>query len=149
MRCPRRRIISAVALAVAAAAATGCVGEEAPRVERIADAYPTPWAIDFTELSGSRRGEQVDATIRFTSPLDTLVVELECRLTPECELVSGRFRAVDVGARVHGEVRPLSLTFQGGQGGRPALGARLELVSETGAKLYRLTLPPTELEPSR
>ncbi|MBD3163019.1 MAG: hypothetical protein GF346_11420 [Candidatus Eisenbacteria bacterium] len=144
----RTRTVRTVALACLLAL-LGCAGEEIPRVERLIDPYPAPWEIDFAGLTGSRRGERVEATIRFESPVDTLVVDLACRLTPACEMVSGRFRAVDVGARVEGSVRPLSLTFQGGQGGRPAFGARLELVSEAGTRLYRVTLPPTELSPAR
>lgn len=119
----------------------GCTNNAEPRLEGWEDGAFKPLALVDYEISGQRDGGTTRAVVILTlASGEVLRVDLEIVYNPTPVMQSGRW-SLDGPGGGDGEVRPLSVTFLGGQGEGPSVGGRFRL-DENGRARFRLFLPP-------
>jgi len=98
------------------------------------------------QVRGTRVGDRLDAEATFGDGSSTLTVEMRFAIGAPTKLESGRWQWTRNGHLTSGTVTERSVMFLGGQDGPPSIGGRLDLRDATGAAIYRITIPTTELK---
>lgn len=98
------------------------------------------------QVRGTRVGDRLDAEATFGDGLSTLTVEMRFAIGAPTKLESGRWQWTRDGRLMSGTVTERSVMFLGGQDGPPSIGGRFDLRDATGAAIYRITIPTTELK---
>ena len=98
------------------------------------------------QVRGTRNGDRLDAEAKFGDESSTLTVELRFDIGSPTKLNSGRWQWTRDGHLTNGTVAERSVMFLGGQDGPPSIGGRFDLLDATGAAVYRITIPTTELK---
>ena len=97
-------------------------------------------------VRGTRVGDRLDAQATFGDSSSTLTVDMRFVIGAPTKLESGRWQWTRDGRLMNGTVAERSVMFLGGQDGPPSIGGRFDLLDPTGAALYRITIPTTELK---
>jgi hypothetical protein len=103
-------------------------------------------AFKLEQVRGTRDGDRLDAEAKFGDGSSTLTVTMRFAIGSPTSLASGRWEWLRDGRPASGSVAERSVMFLGGQDGAPSLGARFDLLDATGAAVYRITIPTTELK---
>lgn len=98
------------------------------------------------QVRGTRVGDRLDAEATFGDGSSTLTVEMRFAIGAPTKLESGRWHWTRNGHLTSGTVTERSVMFLGGQDGPPSIGGRFDLRDATGAAIYRITIPTTELK---
>ena len=124
---------------------SGCVNSEF-RFERIDAGQSSTLPLKFISMSGVRDGESVKAEAQFKEGQDSAQVDIQVRLGPPVQFVSGSYRANIEGRSSQGLVSCDSLSFLGGQAAAPSVGGVFVLKDSTNHPVYRITMPPTPIQ---
>ena len=100
-------------------------------------------------VSGVRDGDRLQAEVIFLADSSVLRMEMRFRIGIPTRLGSGRYRWQQGEKIIEGAINARSVTFLGGQSGRPSIGGTFELLSVDGEPLYKVTLPTTEVAGTR
>lgn len=98
------------------------------------------------QVRGTRVGDRLDAEATFGDGSSTLTIEMRFAIGAPTKLESGRWQWTRNGHLTSGTVTERSVMFLGGQDGPPSIGGRFDLRDATGAAIYRITIPTTELK---
>ena len=96
-------------------------------------------------LRGVRDGDRLHAQATFTNAATPLVIDMQFAVGPRTILRAGEWHWNRNGAAESGRVRARSVTFLGGQSGAPSIGGRFDLLTDSGAARYRVTIPVSQL----
>jgi hypothetical protein len=99
----------------------------------------------LTQVRGTRAGDRLDTEATFGDGSSTLTVDMRFAIGAPTKLASGRWQWTRDGRLMSGTVTERSVMFLGGQDGPPSVGGRFDLHDLTGASVYRITIPTTEL----
>ncbi|MBI4551672.1 MAG: hypothetical protein HY710_05350 [Candidatus Latescibacteria bacterium] len=132
-----------------------CQGAQSASVEQIRGSTASRLPLRLQACTGLREGYTVHGTFRFVRdpsgnpitgivPPESLIVQIEAEPGVPTRFISGTFRLYTKEGPLQGTVSAPSLTFLGGQGGRPSLGGTFLLKANQGDS-YKVSLPPTEL----
>jgi hypothetical protein len=115
------------------------------RFERIDGDKPVELPLKLETFSGIRDGASVKAEAHFMNGDDRATMNIDLYLRPPAEFRSGTFQATIGGKTASGSVECPSLIFQGGQTALPVVGGVFVMKDELGRRLYRVTIPGTQL----
>ena len=99
----------------------------------------------LTLVRGTRVGDRLDSEAIFGDGSSTLTVDMRFAIGAPTRLESGRWQWAGDGRLLNGTVMERSVMFLGGQDGPPSIGGRFDLRDLSGAAVYRITIPTTEL----
>ena len=134
-------------LIIAFAAGIGCGRPVAAGIESLRDGHLNSYRLN--SVTGARDGDTLQAAVIFKADASMLKMGLLFRLGIPTRLEAGRYRWQQGDKIVEGSIRERSVTFLGGQSGRPSIGGTFELLSPDGEPLYKVTLPTTEVAARR
>ena len=98
------------------------------------------------QVRGTRDGDRLDAEAKFTDGSSTLAVEMRFIVGVPTRLGSGRWSWMRYGRVTGGAMAERSIMFLGGQDGPPSIGGSFDLLDPSGAAVYRINIPTTELK---
>lgn len=123
---------------------TACARPQQPPVEDLSGSENLS-SYTFTQARGTRIGDRLDVEATFGDGSSSLMVEMRFAIGAPTKLESGRWEWTRDGRLMNGTVTERSVMFLGGQDGPPSIGGRFDLHDLTGAAVYRITIPTTEL----
>jgi len=99
------------------------------------------------QIRGTRDGDRLDAEAVFGNGSSTLTVQMRFTIGAPTKLKSGQWQATGNELQPPtGSVAERSVMFLGGQDGPPSIGGRFDLLDDSGAPRFRITIPTTELK---
>jgi hypothetical protein len=120
---------------------TGCGSRPTNPVEDLGGTHDVS-TFALRSLKGTRDGELLEVRALYGDDSRSLRVDLQFKVAPPARLESGTW----TGLAGKGGVRERSVTFLGGQSGRPSIGGRFDLIGPDNRTLYRVTIPLQELK---
>lgn len=137
---------SAVVLASILFAA--CQSGSKPMIQRIRDGQDLT-SYRLRSVAGARDGDRLRAEVVFAANNSSLLrMDLLFRIGVPTRLEDGKYHWDQGNQATQGNVTAKSVTFLGGQSGRPSIGGVFELQS-SDVSLYEIRLPAHELAPAQ
>ena len=125
------------AVAVVSLACLVSCGRRPPEPVQDLGGGGTVSAFVLKSLRGTRDGTRLQVEATYGDESQKLLVRLQFEVNPQARLESGMW----TGPAGEGPVRERSVTFLGGQSGRPSIGGTFDLVGRDDRALYRVTIP--------
>jgi hypothetical protein len=139
----RRRLRSRVFL-IAPLLIAACGSSGKAKIENLQDSRELT-SYRLKSVTGTRDGDLFKAQVVFASGLSVLTMKMRFRIGVPTHLESGVYRWRRDGQLLEGPIAERSVTFLGGQSGRPGLGGTFTLLSPGGRPLYEVTVPTSEV----
>ncbi|MCL5743503.1 MAG: hypothetical protein M1541_06195 [Acidobacteria bacterium] len=132
---------------LAAVLFAACQNGSKPMIQRIRDGQDLT-SYHLQSVAGTRDGDRLRAEVVFASKNSSLLrMDLRFRIGVPTRLEDGKYRWNQGSQATQGNVTAKSVTFLGGQSGRPSIGGVFELQS-SDVSLYEIRLPAHELTPA-
>ncbi len=141
----RVRAGAPIAWCCAALWLAACGGAKAPPVRDLAGGEDLS-RFALVSLGGTRDGDRLAVDAAFSDGASSLHVEMHFAVGVPTSLSSGAWRWERNGAVSSGAVTARSVTFLGGQSGRPSIGGSFDLAGPDGTARYRINIPVQELK---
>jgi hypothetical protein len=137
-----------VALCCAALLTAACSGTKRPAIEDLSG-HENLSLYTLGVLRGARDGDRLTTQAMLSDSSSILTMDMRFTIGSPTALQSGEWKWARNNGMAGGAIAARSVTFLGGQSGPPSIGGIFDLVGPSGAALYRVNIPVTELKPIR